>query len=672
MARKILLADDSVTAQSMGRRILSEAGYEVVTVNNGSAALKKIAEQAPDILILDVYMPGYGGLEVCQRLKAAEETARIPVLLTVGKLEPFKAEEARRVRADAYLIKPFEASELLAALVKLEDKIVPGGQTRGTGSFAKALAAMEEQTPSIGRKKGFGSADTGWKDRLSIPGTLKRREDPPSSEQGAHPFRDFSREDHPAAAATADTAPGTQVPDGVLRDITAEEIAAITAAAAAFGGRSEGETPGVQTAPVAQEQNAASESTEPASAETASAETAAPVAESSPAEPVALSAAASETVASPDAAPQELPAYAAAVSGAPAPEESPVVYEPPAIQDFPAADTDGVIAAMWRDAESSVEHPQPEPEAEPVPAGVHAEAAITSAAAEPRWIAEEVALSEEDSVDLEREMQKARAAMEDQAAEAARATEPAVEELAPVESPAPAIEEIPVAASTFEAPQAVEEIAAPVEELQPAPVEAVENPAEETVAEAIEMEAPAETVEAVSAPVAEAVVESVATQESREATVTEAVASETVSPAQSDEGSLAAAAAAGFGNAGTVAPAASFSEAPVVEAETVSPAGEAQPSIPEQREHQREAELAQAWAQWRQIRDSLASPHMASQLAEVAATGLQNSDAQAANRSQEVASSGGPDAIASIVDSVLSELKPKIVEEIAKKLGQKK
>ncbi len=48
MARKILLADDSVTAQNMGRKILADAGYDVVTVNNGSAALKKIAELKPE------------------------------------------------------------------------------------------------------------------------------------------------------------------------------------------------------------------------------------------------------------------------------------------------------------------------------------------------------------------------------------------------------------------------------------------------------------------------------------------------------------------------------------------------------------------------------------------------------------------------------------------------
>ena len=129
MPRTVLLADDSVTAQNMGRRILTDAGYEVITVNNGSAALKKIHEVRPDLIVLDVYMPGYGGLEVCQRLKESGETMKIPVLLSVGKMEPFKADEAKRVRADAHIVKPFEASELLAALAKLEDRIVPQAES---------------------------------------------------------------------------------------------------------------------------------------------------------------------------------------------------------------------------------------------------------------------------------------------------------------------------------------------------------------------------------------------------------------------------------------------------------------------------------------------------------------------------------------------------------------
>ena len=172
MARKILLADDSVTAQNMGRKILADAGYEVITVNNGSAALKKIAEHKPDLIILDVYMPGYSGLEVCQRLKEAQETSRVPVLLTVGKLEPFKPEEAKRVRADGFIVKPFEASELLSALSKLEDKIVPRAEAAKPGRFARANAALDE-----GRydKTVAVDEDSGWKNRIAFPSKKKEK-----------------------------------------------------------------------------------------------------------------------------------------------------------------------------------------------------------------------------------------------------------------------------------------------------------------------------------------------------------------------------------------------------------------------------------------------------------------------------------------------------------------
>ena len=118
---RILLADDSVTAQNMGKKILSEAGHEVVCVSNGAAALKKISEQEPELVILDIYMPGYSGLEVCQKLKDTTSTADLPVVLTVGKLEPFRKEDAQRVRAEALIIKPFEATELAAAVARFAE-----------------------------------------------------------------------------------------------------------------------------------------------------------------------------------------------------------------------------------------------------------------------------------------------------------------------------------------------------------------------------------------------------------------------------------------------------------------------------------------------------------------------------------------------------------------------
>ena len=123
MSLRILFADDSMTAQNMGKKILSDAGYDVVAVSNGAAAVKKIAEQKPDIIILDVYMPGYSGLEVCEKVRGSLDTLKTPVLLTVGKLEPYKPEDANRVKADGVIIKPFEASDLLAIVKKFEERI---------------------------------------------------------------------------------------------------------------------------------------------------------------------------------------------------------------------------------------------------------------------------------------------------------------------------------------------------------------------------------------------------------------------------------------------------------------------------------------------------------------------------------------------------------------------
>src|SRR5207244_3315326 len=103
----------------------------------------------------------------------------IPVLLTVGKLEPFKAEDARRARADAFIVKPFEASELLTALTKLEDKIVPQPTGKG-GQFAKVWADLEQG--SSGKTEKFGDAETGWKDRLIIPAPGSKPEEPEPEE----------------------------------------------------------------------------------------------------------------------------------------------------------------------------------------------------------------------------------------------------------------------------------------------------------------------------------------------------------------------------------------------------------------------------------------------------------------------------------------------------------
>ena len=242
MARKILLADDSVTAQNMGRKILADAGYDVVTVNNGSAALKRIAESQPDLIILDVYMPGYSGLEVCQRLKDAGETAHIPVLLSVGKLEPFKPQEARRVRADAHIVKPFEASQLLTAIARLEDQMVP--QQKGS-RFATSggTASMDDPftRPDEGRILGRGGKLSKKNKDTSERGDPLASGDDQLSPQAAS-FRDFKKKAKSQAATSApveysseSAEPVSHEPGPLAKlpgDITAEELSALSEVAA--------------------------------------------------------------------------------------------------------------------------------------------------------------------------------------------------------------------------------------------------------------------------------------------------------------------------------------------------------------------------------------------------------------------------------------------------------
>jgi CheY-like chemotaxis protein len=148
VALKILLADDSMIAQNMGKKILTDAGYDVVPVSNGAAAVKRLPEIKPDIVLLDVYMPGYTGLEVCEKIKAFPGTAQVPVLLTVGKLEPFRAEDGIKVKADGVIVKPFEATDLVAVVAKLAERIW-SAEPRPKPAAAETLPPQAEFAPEL-------------------------------------------------------------------------------------------------------------------------------------------------------------------------------------------------------------------------------------------------------------------------------------------------------------------------------------------------------------------------------------------------------------------------------------------------------------------------------------------------------------------------------------------
>ena len=114
---KLLLADDSVTIRKVVELTFVDEGIEVFAVADGEAAMQKFVEVQPDIVLVDVEMPGPSGYQICEMIKQDEATRHIPVVLLVGSFEPFDQDEAERVEADGFLPKPFNSIRDLVARV---------------------------------------------------------------------------------------------------------------------------------------------------------------------------------------------------------------------------------------------------------------------------------------------------------------------------------------------------------------------------------------------------------------------------------------------------------------------------------------------------------------------------------------------------------------------------
>ncbi len=115
---KILVADDNSNIQRMVGLALKDQGIDVVAVGNGEAAVRKISELRPDLVLADVFMPVRNGYEVCEYVKKDASLAHIPVILLVGAFDPLDEQEAQRVGADGVLKKPFVPPDPLIAMVK--------------------------------------------------------------------------------------------------------------------------------------------------------------------------------------------------------------------------------------------------------------------------------------------------------------------------------------------------------------------------------------------------------------------------------------------------------------------------------------------------------------------------------------------------------------------------
>jgi CheY-like chemotaxis protein len=649
LARKILLADDSVTAQNMGRKILADAGYEVIAVNNGSAALKKIAELKPDLVILDVYMPGYSGLEVCQRLKEAPETARIPVLLSVGKLEPFKPEEAQRVRADAFIVKPFEASELLSALSKLEDKVVPRSEPSKPGRFARAIAAAEESSRSS--RKETASDPNGWNKRIGFPhektGTEEKVADDSSIynpmnrdlrtvvETPAEKAAEKREEEQSPEVSEAVVDVAALAPVGLPKDVTPEEVAAITAAAAQIqmAGAAVKDEP-----PVGGSESFDTPAADPQISET-------PVAQASVFE-----------TQTPETKTPETQTFEAANQESSAPPADRVEdhFVPPAYEEAKTEVSQESQESEVAAAEFNVKGNVSPEETQDLPVTMAAATSESAAAVSVEgslWTAVPMALEgEEATTSLEEEMQRAYAAYA-----------PYVAAEADSSSDAGAQEVEAATAENSSLPESLPEIASVV---VAEPVESFSSP--EVATFVADAEASSNTFaepSAEPAPVPEPESSAVQTVVADAAVVAEAQESDSQHLNSWPEAEPAMAEATPASSDFAVAVA------------THEPVAEYKP------DSETVKSAAAAWASWRQIRDTRKDGEVAqSQSKEfevsesVPAEAAMAVAAGAEQIAQAVPSAPAsePVDIASIVESVLANLRPKLMEEISRKMAEKK
>lgn len=112
----ILVVDDEEPIQELLKFNLEKEGYQVITADDGPEALKTIEEKHPDLVVLDVMLPGMNGLEVCKQLRMNLKFGDLPVIMLTAKGEEIDKVLGLEIGADDYITKPFSPRELLARI----------------------------------------------------------------------------------------------------------------------------------------------------------------------------------------------------------------------------------------------------------------------------------------------------------------------------------------------------------------------------------------------------------------------------------------------------------------------------------------------------------------------------------------------------------------------------
>jgi two-component system alkaline phosphatase synthesis response regulator PhoP len=122
---QILIVDDELDTLLPVKRALELEDFNVIEAQDGAEALEKVRTEIPDLVLLDLMLPGINGFEVCQRLKQDEATSSIPIIMLTAKGETSDKVEGIEIGADDYVTKPFDLSELKARIKAVLRRTTP-------------------------------------------------------------------------------------------------------------------------------------------------------------------------------------------------------------------------------------------------------------------------------------------------------------------------------------------------------------------------------------------------------------------------------------------------------------------------------------------------------------------------------------------------------------------
>lgn len=122
MTSRVLLAEDEPHITELLCFLLDRAGFQVETATTGPAALARMLEEPPDVLVLDVMLPEMNGFEIMRRLRADPRGARVPVVMLTAKGQREDREAAEKLRVDVFITKPFSNAELVETVTRLSGR----------------------------------------------------------------------------------------------------------------------------------------------------------------------------------------------------------------------------------------------------------------------------------------------------------------------------------------------------------------------------------------------------------------------------------------------------------------------------------------------------------------------------------------------------------------------